>query len=475
MSFPQDFVWGAATSSYQIEGASAPGERGPSVWDTFCRREGAIEDASSGAIACDHVGRLEEDIDILRWMGVRAYRFSISWPRVLPAGTGEANEAGLDVYDRLVDGLLEAGITPWATLFHWDLPQALEDAGGWRSPDSPAWFAEYTRLIVDRLSDRVAHWMTLNEPQVFLQMGHATGEHAPGLRLPLDEQLRAAHHVLVAHGRSVREIRERAKRTPSIGVVSVGHAAYPAANGPEHVAAANDAMFTIREPNFWNMPWFLDPVCRGAYPAEGLALYGDAMPAEHERDMATIAEPIDFVGLNIYTGQPTRAGAAGPEAVPLPPGHPRTAFGWAVTPEALHWCPRLTSERYGLPIYITENGLANLDWVASDGRVHDPQRIDYTRRYLLALHDAIEAGADIRGYFHWSLLDNFEWARGYTLRFGLVHVDFETGERRPKDAAHWYRSVCRSGGSTLFDRAAPPELEAPIKVVLGRERAGTVR
>ncbi len=450
MPFPHSFLWGAATSAYQVEGAAASDERAPSVWDLFCRVPGAIWQGQTGDAACDHYHRFRGDVALMRQIGLRAYRFSISWPRVLPQGVGPANEQGLEFYDRLTDALLGAGIRPFATLFHWDYPQALHLRAGWLNRDSADWFAQYAALVVKRLGDRVTDWITLNEPQCFLRFGHGEGRNAPGLKLPLADQLLACHHALLAHGRAVQAIRAESKRPAQVGWAPVAVVHYPAAGDAPDISAARAAMFTISKRDLWNNTWYNDPVFRGRYPQDGLDLYGADAPAVRAGDLETIAQPLDFLGVNIYEGQPVRAGADGrAEPVARPVGHPLTAFRWPVEPESLHWGPRLMHERYRVPVYITENGMSGLDWVGLDGAVHDPQRIDFTRRYLLALRRAIDAGADIRGYFHWSLLDNFEWAEGYKERFGLIFVDFPTQQRILKDSAQWYAQVIASNGANL--------------------------
>lgn len=459
--FPKDFIWGVASSSYQIEGAHDADGKGPSVWDTFCRREGAVHGGHHGERACDHYNRWREDIAIMREMGVHAYRLSISWPRVMPEGTGKVNAAGLAFYDKLIDGLLAAGITPWVTLFHWDYPDALHRRGGWLNSESPEWFAAYTAAVVDSLSDRVTQWMTINEPQIFIGHGHGDGTHAPGLRVDMSQRLLASHHALLAHGRSVQEIRARAKKKPTVGWAPCGRVEYPAVVTPENIEAARRSTFSVNRRDSWNNTWFSDPVCLGHYPEDGLDLFGAALPKIGARDMEIIRQPLDFYGVNIYSGEPVIAGAEGlPEQVTRPPGHPETAMRWPIAPESLRWGPRFLYERYGIPLMITENGMANLDWVSPDGAVHDPQRIDFTRSYLRALGQAIQDGADIRGYFHWSVMDNFEWAEGYSKRFGLVHIDFETGKRTPKESAKWYRQVVQSNGAIL----ANPD-DAGVQVV----------
>lgn len=456
--FPPGFVWGAAASSYQIEGGSAPDLRGESVWDAFCRKPGAINEGHTGQVACDHYTRMREDVSIMGGMGLQAYRLSISWPRVLREGTGGVHQAGLDFYDRLVDALIERNIEPWVTLFHWDFPLALYYRGGWLNRDSAEWFGEFATRVVERLSDRVVHWMTINEPQVYVQLGHAEGTHAPGVKLPLREQLLVVHNTLRAHGRGVQAIRAGARRVPRVGWAPVGSTSYPVDNDPANIEAARSATFGITKNDLWNNTWFSDPVCFGCYPEDGLRQYGAHVPAYPIGDMDLIRQPLDFYGVNIYSGTPVRDVNGTPTPVARPPGYARNTFNWAVAPESLRWGPRFLFERYRLPVVITENGMSNLDWPDGAGNVLDPQRVDYTRRYLLALHQAIADGADVRGYFHWSILDNFEWAEGYKERFGLVHVDFATQKRTPKLSARWYAEVIASHGRSLLHPSPAPLL-----------------
>ncbi|MBE3071193.1 MAG: beta-glucosidase, partial [Planctomycetes bacterium] len=444
MAFPRGFVWGAATASYQIEGAARDDGKGPSVWDMMCRRPGAVWNAQTGDVACDHYHRWREDVALMKRLGLKAYRFSISWPRVMPEGTGDVNARGLEFYDRLVDGLLAAGIAPYVTLFHWDYPLELYYRGGWLNRDSADWFADYAAAVVAKLGDRVRHWMTLNEPQCFVGLGHLDGRHAPGDKLPWAEILRIAHHSLLAHGKGVMAIRASSAEPCQVGFAPVGVVRIPASAAKKDVEAARADMFAVTGRHQWTNSWWMDPVFFGTYPKDGVKLYGAEMPAIRGGDMKVIRQPLDFFGANIYSGSTVRAGARGkPEAVPDPVGIGLTAYKWPLTPEALYWGPRFFHERYGLPVYITENGMAGADWVARDGRVHDGPRIDYTARYLEALSRAIADGVDVRGYFHWSIMDNFEWAEGYKERFGLVHVDFVTGKRTPKDSAYWYADVIR--------------------------------
>ena len=450
MSFGKDFVWGAAAASYQIEGGWDADGKGLSVWDMFSRQPGKVWDADNGNTACDHYHLYKEDVALMCKMGLKAYRLSLSWPRILPEGTGSVNKAGLAFYDRLVDELLANGIEPWVTLFHWDYPYELWLRGGWLNPESPKWFADYTAKVVDRLSDRVSHWMTLNEPQCFIGMGHLTGEHAPGLKLGLSEVLLAGHHALMAHGMAVQTIRARTKTKAIIGWAPVGVVSTPATDSPEDHAAAMRGMGAIQPENVWNNRWWGDPVILGSYPEDGLKAYGKTMPRYKSKDLDVIKQPIDFYGCNIYTSQAVTTGPDGKSIpAPWPDGFPHTHFLWKVVPQALYWGPKFLAERYKLPIYITENGLSLNDWVSLDGKVHDSARIDFVRRYLLSLRQAVDEGVDVRGYFHWSIMDNFEWAEGYKHRFGIVYVDYATQKRTLKDSALWYRDVIRTNGANL--------------------------
>jgi beta-glucosidase len=452
---PADFVWGAATASYQIEGAWEADGKGPSVWDVFSSKPGNVWEDQTGRIACDHYHRYPQDVALMKEIGLNAYRFSFSWSRILPEGTGGVNEKGLEFYDRLVDELLAAAIEPWATLFHWDYPQALYLRGGWLNPDSSQWFADYARVIVERFSDRISHWMTINEPQCFVGMGHygASYHHAPGDQLGISGLLQAAHHVLLAHGRAVQVIRGAAKTTPRIGWAPVGVVSSPISDSAEDIKAARSAMFSPEFPTWnplWNNVWWADPVVFGSYPEPALLVLGQHAPRYTDAEMKVISEPLDFYGANIYNGQSYRAGADGkPEKMERPPGYPHTLNHWKMTPDCLYWGPRFLWERYGLPIAITENGLSCHDWVSLDGGVHDPQRIDFLTRYLRELQRATADGVPVLGYFHWSLLDNFEWSEGYKHRFGLIHVDYETQKRTLKDSAHWYHEVIRTNGASL--------------------------
>ncbi|MEK7730024.1 MAG: GH1 family beta-glucosidase [candidate division KSB1 bacterium] len=461
MSFPKDFVWGAAAASFQIEGAAAEDGKGLSVWDMRCKVPGKIWEGNTGEVACDHYHRYAEDVALMAQIGLQAYRLSISWPRVLPAGVGAVNAKGLAFYDRLIDTLLQHNIQPWVTLFHWDFPHALFCRGGWLNRESADWFAEYTAVVVDKLSDRVAHWITQNEQQCYIGFGHQTGENAPGLQLGFAEVLRAAHHTLLAHGKAVQVLRSRAKLSPTIGVAPVGVIRMPATNAPADVAAAHAATFALTGKNVWNNTWFGDPLVLGHYPEEGMRLFHKELPPIQSNDMATICQPLDFYGTNIYFAEivrtpPLRAVSPAPhkeeidyEITSAFANPALTAMSWPLTPEALYWGPKFLYERYKLPIVVTENGMANCDWVHVDGKVHDPQRIDYLTRYLRAYGRALAEGVAAKGYFVWSLMDNFEWAHGYGKRFGLVYVDYQTQQRILKDSAFWYQQVIASHGASL--------------------------
>ncbi|MFT3685949.1 MAG: family 1 glycosylhydrolase [Phycisphaerales bacterium] len=494
MPFPSDFVWGAATSAYQIEGAWDADGKAPSVWDAFCHDRvpagslgnapgqvfspGNVFQNHTGDVAADHYNRYAEDVGLMRQIGLQAYRFSMSWPRVVTEQGAAPNAKGLDFYSRLVDSLLAANIQPWVTLFHWDLPLWAYRRGGWLNRDIQHWFADYAAAVVDRLSDRVTNWMTINEPQIFLGPSAFEGLQTSNARKGHAERLLAAHNCLLAHGRAAQIIRTRAKRPAKVGWAPIGRVKVPYAapltspspDGrlladptPADIEAARAATNATLYKDFWTNAWFADPVVFGRYPADGLALYGNEAPPEvrspHAGDMETIRQPLDFYGINVYDAEmfractPYAANPCGPDApyekVEFGPGWPRTAIGWFIIPEALYWGPKFLYEKYKLPIAVTENGLSNTDWVSMDGGVHDAERIDYTRRYLHQFRRAAADGVKLAGYFHWSLLDNMEWQSAYHNRFGLIHVDFATQKRTLKDSARWYGEVIRSNGESL--------------------------
>ncbi len=439
--FPEGFVWGAATAAYQIEGAAEQDGKGASVWDTFVRRPGAVRDGHTGEVACDHYQRFDEDVALMRRLGLDAYRFSVSWPRVLPAGTGKVEPRGLDFYDRLVDALLDAGIEPTPTLFHWDLPQALEDEGGWLNRDTAHRFAEYAAVTAERLGDRVKRWITLNEPFVHMSFGYGFGVHAPGHALMLDA-LPVAHHQLLGHGLATAALRSA---VPDAQVL-ISNNCTPVrlrtdARSDEDVAAAE--AYDILHNRLFN-----DPIVTGGYP--DLSAYGMADPewggVVRDGDLATVAAPLDGLGINYYN--PTWVTAPGDPTAGLPfdlaepqEAYRRTAFGWPVVPEGLTELLTGLRERYGAalpPVWITENGCSQ------PAGLRDQERIDYLAGHVAAVGHALGHGVDVRGYFTWSLLDNFEWAEGYHQRFGLVEVDFATLRRTPRASFAWYRDLIAS-------------------------------
>ena len=453
MGFKKDFIWGAATASYQIEGSAFEGGRGPSVWDNFSHEPGKVYGGHTGDTACGHYRRMEEDVRLMAQLGVKNYRFSISWTRLIPKGTGEVNEEGLAFYDRLIDALRANGIRPFVTLFHWDYPAALQARGGWENPESPKWFEDYTALVARRYGDRVKDFITLNEPQCFITLGYCSGVHAPGYKLPLHSTVRMSHHVLKAHGLSVLKLRELVPDC-RVGYAPCADVRIPASDKPEDIEAARKAYFDVDDSvENWgfNVSWWSDPALLGRYPEQGLKRLGRYLPEGWEEDLAIIHQPLDFYAQNIYNGRCVRASdnEAGYEDIPFAPGHPRTAIGWFITPDALYWGPKFLYERYKTPFMITENGMSCHDAVSLDGRVHDPNRQDYMHRYLRAYKRAAEEGVDVIGYFAWSFMDNYEWAAGYSERFGLVYVDYATQERTVKDSAYWYKTVMESNGENL--------------------------
>ena len=445
-AFPPDFLWGAATSAYQIEGSPLADGAGPSNWHRFCHTRGMVRDGDTGDVACDHYRRYRDDVALMRDLGLNAYRFSLSWSRILPEGRGTVNGAGLDFYERLVDALLASGIAPMATLFHWDLPAALDDRGGWLNPDIPQWFADYASIVFRRLDDRVALWATLNEPWGVADGGYLHGALAPGHRSPFEAPI-VTHHQLCAHGAAVQAYRAEGRHR--IGLV---------VNLEPKVAASDSAVdvdAAVRADAYMNRQ-YLDPVFRGEYPAELQQIFGVAWPTWPAEDYALIRQPIDFLGINYYTRGVTRDDAGTWPLRTSAVRQPRSTYtltGWEVCPKALEDVLVWVKERYGNPpVYITENGAAFFDPPAADGdRVEDPLRVAYLRRHLEAARAALAAGVDLRGYFVWSLLDNFEWSLGYSMRFGIIHVDFDTQIRTPKDSARFYARVAMSNGQALAE------------------------
>ncbi|MGE9295247.1 MAG: GH1 family beta-glucosidase, partial [Puniceicoccales bacterium] len=448
--FPDTFKWGVATSSYQIEGGWDRDGKGASVWDLFVEREGRIYRGQDGKIASGHYHCFKEDVGYMAQMGLEAYRFSLSWARILPDGTGKVNAKGLKFYDALIDELLAHDIEPWVTLFHWDYPYELFLRGGWLNRKSPKWFEEYAKVVVEHFSDRVSKWMTINEPQCFIGLGHRDGSHAPGLNLSMRETLLAGHHALLAHGRSVQAIREHAKLEPQVGWSGAGSIYRPATDSTDDVNAARQASRAIYTNSVWNTRWWADPVLLGHYPEDGLGVYGKAVPDWTAADMKLIHQPIDFFGCNIFQAPPVRLGADGvPVAVELAQGEPVSLYEWTLNSDALYWGPYFIHELYGLPVVVAENGCSLLDQVSLDGGIHDSARSDFIVRNLLSLRRCMQDGVDVQGYFHWSLLDNFEWQEGYKHRYGLIHVNYETQTRTLKDSAFTYKEIVETNGACL--------------------------
>ena len=426
------FTWGVSTSSYQIEGAANEGGRGPSIWDTFSRIPGAVANADNGDIACDHYHRYNEDLDLMKWLGVGAYHFSIAWPRVIPTGSGPLNKVGMDFYDRLIDGALERGITPWPTLYHWDLPQALQDKGGWNNRECAHWFAEYSYLMAEAFSDRVKNWVTINEPFCSAWLGHLYGVMAPGIK-DLQTGINASHHLLLGHGLAVRAIREAASDV-KVGITLNFTPAITLGDSAEDQLAVQLA-------DGFDNRWFGDPVFKASYPQDIVSAFNKEVPI-HAGDMQIISTPVDFLGLNYYFRQTV---AYDPFAQPLPykqvtaPNVERTGMGWEVHAQTFtELLTRINKDYAPKEIFITENGSAWDDEVVN-GKVDDPNRVRYLERHIDAMFDAKKQGVPISGYFAWSLMDNYEWAYGYAKRFGLIYVDYPTQQRIPKTSAYYYR------------------------------------
>ena len=447
--FPKDFVWGAASSAHQIEGFSEEDGGGLSIWDTFSHTPGKIAYGDTGDIACDAYHRYAEDIDLLKELGVKAYRFSTSWARIDPMGDGRWNPAGVAYYDKIVDLCLQNGIEPYMTLYHWELPQAAEDRGGWQSEETAYAFGRFAGFMAEHFKGRVKYYFTLNEPQCTTSLGYCQGIHAPGLRLALPEVFRVHVHQMMAHGLAQRAIKS-ADPNAVVGIASTGNLCYPESETPEDIEAARIAAFAT-DPDSWifTHQWLLDPICLGRFPDCGESELAALARTVTQEQMELIHTVPDMLGYNIYNGHEVRAGKDGYAYVPKYPGFPRTALKWPVTPGVLDWGVRFLQERYGLPGYITENGLSCNDRIYLDGKVHDIERIDFLTRYLACLGRAVASGADIRGYFHWALTDNLEWHSGYGDRFGIVYIDFPTGQRIRKDSFHWYKQVIQTGIATF--------------------------
>ncbi|UEA96782.1 beta-glucosidase (plasmid) [Lachnospira eligens] len=462
MMFDKNFLWGTASSSYQIEGAFTEDGKGLSIWDTFSNKPGNIAHDENGNKACDHYHRYREDISLMKNLGIQAYRFSISWSRIFPDGIVKDsdgniryNKAGLDFYDNIVNFCLENNIKPFITIYHWDLPQALEDKGGWLNRETAFVFADYAEFICKHFSDRVTNIATINEPQIISGLGYMLGLHAPGKKLDTVSVLSVIHHLALAHGLAVTKMRAVAKQPVKIGFSSTGGLCYPSKECDEDIDAARAECFNIVKGNMtFNHTIFCDMTCLGRYPdiagtelhlEPGLEKIGhyEELPFVKKGDIELIHQPIDYLGINVYNGHEINAAGY----INKKPGSPRTALGWPVTPGVMNYGIRYLYERYNLPIYIFEDGLACNDIISLDGKVHDSNRIDFLTRYLTDLEKAYKAGVPILGYFHWSFTDNFEWHSGYDPRFGLVFVDYETQQRIPKDSAYWYSDLIKKSSN----------------------------
>ena len=459
--FKEGFVWGVATSAYQIEGRDANDGAGKCVWDTFTE-SGNIFENHNADVACDHIHRYEDDFRLMKYLGIKAYRFSVSWARIIPDGTGSVNEKAIKLYRNMLVSMRRNGITPYMTMYHWELPQALQDRGGWQNPDIVEWFGNYARVIAENFSDLCEYFFTVNEPQCFIGLGYQTGAHAPGRKVAISEGFLCAHNMLKAHGLAVINLRKYSVRDIKIGYAPTGGVACPATDSSEDIEAARKQYFGFNKEDAgwsWNVSWFSDPVVLGHYPEEGLKRFAKYLPEITKEDMELIHQPIDFLGQNIYNGYKVKAGENGePEFVMRHYGYDRTSIDWPVTPEALYWGPKFLYERYNLPIYITENGMACHDVVSLDGKVHDPNRIDFLDKYISLYQKAADEGVDLAGYFLWSFMDNFEWTKGYDERFGIVYVDYRTQKRTVKDSALWYRDCIATNGDILSINSEPDRI-----------------
>ena len=450
MAFPKDFLWGAASAAHQVEGAYLEDGKKEGIWDHFAHQPGRILHGENGDVACDHYHRFRTDVALMKELGLKSYRFSISWPRVMPDGVGRVNEKGMQFYSELVDELLAAGIEPLVTLYHWNLPMALYEQGGWKNPLSPSWFEEYTRAVVSRLSDRVRYWMTFNEPQMFVGLGMQVGQMAPFEQNDEDTVIAISKHLFLAHGKAVSVIRRESRQPAKVGMAPTGDVVLPQNDTPEAVKRAREASFRLPAGVFTlSNVWWADPIFLGRFSDAAVEMLGDKLPAFTQEQWAQIAQPLDFYGFNAYQGSvryPIPSDAYQDYAYQ---GSPRTTMGWGLTPDVMYYSPKFLYERYHKPILITENGMAGLDWKALDGRVHDENRIDFVRRYLLALERIIDEGVPVIGYTYWSIMDNYEWNHGYDMRFGLIHVDYRTQERTLKESARWYGRVIATNGESL--------------------------
>ena len=446
--FCKDFLWGAASAAHQIEGAYLEDGKGMGIWDTFEQETGYIIRNENGNVACDHYHRYREDVAIMKELGLKSYRFSVSWPRVMPEGYGTVNEKGLQFYIDLVNELTEAGIEPMVTLFHWNLPTAIYELGGWENPQVVDWFEQYTDVVTTALGKKVKYWMTFNEPQLFIGAGLNAGVFAPFEKKSTEALMRISKNVYLAHGKAVRIIRKNCQNS-IVGMAPTGEIVIPRDMNAESIERARKLSFSMKKESFTSsITWWSDPIFFGKIPEDAQAIFGECLPVLTEEEWEIVTEPLDFYGFNIYQGLEDLDSTE--EYSPYAyPGSPKTSMDWNVTPEVLYWSCRFLYERYGKPIMITENGMSSFDWVSLDGKVHDPNRIDFLHRYLRSIKDAVSEGIPVLGYQYWSIMDNFEWINGYDKRFGLVYVDYRTQKRTIKDSACWYRDVIATNGEIL--------------------------
>ena len=441
--FNEDFVWGVATAAYQIEGGVREDGRTASIWDRHCQKENVIFNGDTGDVACDFYHRYKEDISIMKSLGIKAFRFSLSWNRILPNGIGRVNEHGVDFYNRVIDELLASGITPYITLLHWDLPLCLYEKGGYMNPEFPDWFAEYAKVVAGRFSDRVKYFMTFNEPQLIMGAHRGSGK-APGVKLTDAETVPMVHNILLAHGKAVLALRAYGANDLQVGWANQGRFFYPAIESQEAEEAAKRETFAYRYDNWYSsLSWYADPVYLGRYPEPMLSKLQKYLPNGWEEDMKIISTPIDFYCQNIYSGQLVKAKDDGYEVVKFPIGTPMTCMDWFIEPRVLYWGPKFLYERYKKPFFISENGCAVTDIVSYDDKVHDGGRIEYLKQHIDQFLKAKEDGVDARGYFLWSLMDNFEWAEAYSKRFGIIYVDYATQKRIKKDSFYYYQQLIK--------------------------------
>ncbi len=444
--FKKNFVWGVATAAYQIEGACREDGRTQSIWDVHCEKAGKIFNGDTGETACDFYHRYEQDVALIKQLGINAFRMSFSWNRILPDGYGKVNVKGLDFYDRVIDQMLKNDVQPYVTLFHWDLPYTLFQKGGYLNREFADWFAEYAQVVARHYSDRVKHFMTVNEPQLILGAHRGSGK-APGLSLSDQETVPIAHNILLGHGRAVHAMRAAGNKDIKIGFANQGCVFYPIEESSENICAAEEATFSYRLPNWYSsLSWYADPIYLGIYPEPMLSALKKYLPVTWEDDLKEIHAPLDFCGQNFYNAYPVDAKG---NMVREKKGAKYNAEHWNISPSGIKYLAKWLYARYQKPVLITENGICCHDWVSLDGKVHDPQRKDFMQRYLLELERAAAEGAEVDGYFCWSFFDNMEWELGYRPRFGLVYVDYETQKRIPKDSAYWYKKVIESNGEEL--------------------------